>query len=51
MYYFVCCLNFEHHINHTTKVSLYHLRNITRVRPFLSQADKEKLIHAELQLL
>lgn len=29
-----------------TEVSLYHLRNIVRVRPFLSCAETEKLSHA-----
>lgn len=29
-----------------TRVPLYHLRNISRVRPFLSLADTENLIHA-----
>lgn len=27
------------------KVSFYHLRNVARVRQFLSKADTEKLIH------
>lgn len=38
--------NFECHFRNVTKVSLYHLTNIAKVRPFLSQADIEKLIHA-----
>lgn len=30
-------LNFKSNIKNVTKVSFYHLRNIARVRPFLSQ--------------
>jgi hypothetical protein len=29
-----------------TKIAFYHQRNIAMVWPFLSQADKERLIHA-----
>ena len=29
-----------------TKIAFYHLRNIAKVRTFLSQDDTEKLIHA-----
>ena len=29
-----------------TKIAFYHLRNIAKVRLFLSLADTEKLIHA-----
>ncbi len=39
-------LNFECHIRNVTKSSYFHLRDIARVRPFLSQADRENLIHA-----
>uniref|UniRef100_A0A3P9IWS2 Reverse transcriptase domain-containing protein n=1 Tax=Oryzias latipes TaxID=8090 RepID=A0A3P9IWS2_ORYLA len=39
-------LNFEAHANQVTKTAFYHLRNIARVRPFLSQASAEILIHA-----
>ena len=39
-------LNFKTHISNVTKISFYHLRNIVRVRCFLSQADMEKLVHA-----
>ena len=39
-------LKFESHIKNITKISFYHLRNIVKVRPLLSQADTEKLIHA-----
>ena len=39
-------LNFENHIKNITKTSFYHLRNIAKVKPFLSQADTERLMHA-----
>ena len=39
-------LNFETHIKNITKTSFYHLRNIAKVQPFLSQADTERLMHA-----
>jgi hypothetical protein len=29
-----------------TKIAFYHLKNISKVRPFLSYADTENLIHA-----
>ena len=39
-------LSFKSHINKVTKASFFHLRNIAKVRPFLSQKDAEKIIHA-----
>ena len=39
-------LNFENPIKNITKTSFYHLRNIAKVKPFLSQADTERLMHA-----
>lgn len=39
-------LNFESHIKNVCKTSFYHLRNIAKVRPFLSQNDTERLVHA-----
>ena len=39
-------LTFEHHIKHITKNGFYHLKNIAKVRPFLSRANTETLIHA-----
>ena len=39
-------LNFEKHISNITKSSFYHLRNIKKVRPFLSLEDTKKLTHA-----
>lgn len=39
-------LNFETHIKNICKVSFYYLRNIARLRPFLSPSDAEKLVHA-----
>ena len=39
-------LNFKAHISNVTKISFYHLRNIVRVRGFLSQTDTERIMHA-----
>uniref|UniRef100_A0A8C7XUV8 Reverse transcriptase domain-containing protein n=1 Tax=Oryzias sinensis TaxID=183150 RepID=A0A8C7XUV8_9TELE len=39
-------LSFDQHVNQLTKSAFYHLRNIARVRPFLSRASAEILIHA-----
>uniref|UniRef100_A0A674N4B1 Reverse transcriptase domain-containing protein n=1 Tax=Takifugu rubripes TaxID=31033 RepID=A0A674N4B1_TAKRU len=39
-------LSFIPHIKNITKVGFYHLKNIARVRPFLSQASTEVLMHA-----
>ena len=39
-------LNFESHISNVTKTASYHLRNIPKVQPFLSQTDTERLMHA-----
>jgi hypothetical protein len=39
-------LNFKSHNRNVIKIAFYHLRNIAKVRPFLSQADTERLIHA-----
>ncbi|XP_074533220.1 uncharacterized protein LOC141796151 [Halichoeres trimaculatus] len=39
-------LNFIPHIKSVTKTGFYHLKNIARVRPFLSRANTETLMHA-----
>ena len=39
-------LTFNSHINHLCKTSLYHLRNISKLRPILSLSEAEKLVHA-----
>ena len=39
-------LNFGPHIRDVTKKAFYHLKNIAKVRQFLSQANAETLIHA-----
>ena len=39
-------LTFIPHIKNITKIGFYHLKNIARVRPFLSQANTEVLMHA-----
>ena len=39
-------LSFEHHIRQITKIGFYHLKNIAKVRPLLSKANTETLIHA-----
>ena len=39
-------LTFDTHIKHLCKASFYHLRNISKLRPTLTLADAEKLVHA-----
>ena len=39
-------LNFIPHIKHITKTGFFHLKNIARVRPFLSHENTETLMHA-----
>ena len=39
-------LNFEAHIKHLCKTSFFHLRNISKLRPTLTLADSERLVHA-----
>ena len=39
-------LNFKSHIKNVTKIAFYHLRNIAKLRPFLSPADTERRINA-----
>lgn len=39
-------LNFHFHFNKVIKISFFHLRNIAKVRPFLTPKDTEMLIHA-----
>ena len=39
-------LTFIPHIKNVTKIGFYHLKNIARVHPFLSQANTEGLMHA-----
>ena len=39
-------LNFNNHLKLITKSANYHLKNIARIKGFLSKQDMEKLIHA-----
>ena len=39
-------LCFVPHVNRVTRVASYHLRNIVKVWPFLSQSDTEKPVHS-----
>ena len=39
-------LTFSSHIKSITKTAFYQLKNISRVKGFMSQTDQEKLIHA-----
>lgn len=38
-------LNFNDHVKHLCKTAFYHLKNISKLRPLLTQSDAEKLIH------
>lgn len=39
-------LTFNNHIKSVTKSAFYQLKNISRIKGFMSQTDQEKLIHA-----
>ncbi len=39
-------LSFDSHIKEISRTAFFHLRNISKIRSFLSQNDAEKLIHA-----
>lgn len=39
-------LSYNSYFKHLTKTAFFHLRNIARIRPFLSRPDAERLIHA-----
>ena len=39
-------LNFNTHINNVTKIAFFHLRNIARIRAYLTLDDAKTLIHA-----
>ncbi len=39
-------LSFSSHIKSVTKSAYYHLKNIARIRSFVSSQDLEKLVHA-----
>ncbi|KAF7645379.1 hypothetical protein LDENG_00205810 [Lucifuga dentata] len=39
-------INFSYHIKAVTKASFWHLKNIAKIRNFVSKEDLEKIIHA-----
>uniref|UniRef100_A0AAQ4QM23 Reverse transcriptase domain-containing protein n=1 Tax=Gasterosteus aculeatus aculeatus TaxID=481459 RepID=A0AAQ4QM23_GASAC len=39
-------MTFNTHIKKTSRTAYFHLRNISKIRNFLSQSDAEKLVHA-----
>ena len=39
-------LSFHAHIEHISKTSFFHLKNISRLKPSLSPDDTKKLVHA-----
>ncbi len=41
-----CNMTMSAHINRVSSCAYLHLRNISRIRPFLSQATTERLVHA-----
>jgi len=43
---FDCDLTFLSHFNKVAKTSFFHLRNIARIRPFLTQNDAEMVVNA-----
>ena len=39
-------LDFDHHVSKIVSSSMYHLKNIAKLKRYLSQSDTEKLVHA-----
>ena len=39
-------LSLDSHIKNVTKIAFFHLRNIAKIRPMLTMADAETIIHA-----
>ncbi len=39
-------LSFSRHVKAVTKSAYYHLKNIAKIRCFISSQDLEKLVHA-----
>lgn len=39
---------FKAHVQNITKTAFYHLKNIAKIRPFLSLSNTEKLMHLSL---
>ena len=39
-------LSFNSHLKQTSRTAFFHLRNIAKIRPILTQKDAEKLVHA-----
>ena len=46
MLFYIPELNLKSHISNVTKIAFHQLRNIDKVRPFLSQVATERLIHS-----
>ncbi|KAK0137938.1 hypothetical protein N1851_025862 [Merluccius polli] len=44
-------LSFDQHVKSITRTAFFHLRNIAKIRPMLSTADAEMLIHANQKTL
>ncbi|KAK0138982.1 hypothetical protein N1851_024497 [Merluccius polli] len=42
---FLCNVKKYHHVKSITRTAFFHLRNIAKIRPMLSAADTETLIH------
>ncbi len=43
-------LSFSSHVKAVTKPAYYHLKNIARIRCFVSSQDLEKLVHAFIRV-
>ena len=43
---FDSCLNFDKHVNQLVSQCFYHLKNISKIRRYLSDSDAQKLVHA-----
>ena len=41
-----CHLDFDHHVSEIVSSSMYHLKNITKIKRYLTKSETERLVHA-----
>ena len=41
-----CHLDFDHHVSEIVSSSMYHLKNTTKIKQYLTKSETERLVHA-----